>query len=71
MDPDQGKKATWEFIDNVTGNDGASGGGRSRGTPRKMGREGRERCRDAARESARSATDGMRPTHDANCADGH
>jgi hypothetical protein len=71
MDPDQGKKATWEFIDNVTGNDGASGG---REVARDAAKEAARDARDAAtaaRESARSATDGMRPTHDANCADGH
>jgi hypothetical protein len=36
-----------------------------------VGRDAAKDAATAARDSVRSAAEGMRPTHDANCADGH
>jgi hypothetical protein len=69
MAPDQGKKATWEFIDNVTGNNGA-GSDTSSNNGRDNARDGAWEAAKAAasdvRGSVKSTIDGMR-----NCKDGH
>jgi hypothetical protein len=73
MASDQGPEATQKFIDAVSGNNGA-GGDTSNQVKDGAWEHAKEAAKDAAsaaRDSVRSAAEGMRPTHDANCADGH
>jgi hypothetical protein len=71
MASDQGKKATWEFIDNVTGNNNGAGGETSNqpNNARDQARDGAWEAAKAAasdvRGSVRSTIDGMK------CSDGH